>query len=352
MIKAFSKLFILFSVLLLTGAGCVSFSSGPTGSDGGIFKSVNGGEDWLQKTNLYTSAGIKDFKSANLVDLVIDPQDHLAIYASTQQSGMFYSYDGGESWRQPDAVKSGFVTEIAIDQNNKCAIYVATTNRILKSADCNRTFEEIHRESSEANYITALAISPFNSSLLYAGTIKGGLLKSADAGKTWVLEHQFADRKIVDIIIDGNNQSVYYVALFGRGIWKTQNNGNSFEDISEALRSFQGGSDVRRLVADQNNASTLLLSVRNKLLRSVDGGTSWEKLPIISPESIDILALAVNIENLKEIYYGTATTFYKSNDGGESWSTKKLPTSRAATAILIDPKAKNTIYLGVTKINK
>jgi len=352
MIKVFSKLFILLSVLLLTGAGCISFSSGPTGSDGGIFKSVNGGEDWLQKSNLYTSAGVKDFKSANLIGFVTDPQDHLAIYASTQQNGMFYSYDGGESWRQPDVIKAGFVADIAVDQNNKCTVYVATINRILKSTDCNRTFEEIHRESSDASYITAFAISPFNSAVLYAGTIKGGLLKSIDAGKTWVLEQKFADRKIIDIILDNKTPAVRYVALYGRGVWKTQNDGSSYDELSEGLRAFTGGTDVRRLIMDKNNSSTLLLATKNKLLRSADGGISWEKLPIISPESIDILTLAVNVADFKGVYYGTATTFYKSNDEGQSWSTKKLPTSRAATALFVDPKEKNTIYLGVTKINK
>lgn len=346
------KLILLLTIFTLFGAGCVSFNSVSTANDGGVFKSINGGEDWLQKTNLYTSTGIKDFKNANLIGFVSDPQDHLAIYANTQQNGMFYSYDGGESWRQPDAIKSGFVAEIAVDQKNKCVIYVATNNRILKSIDCNRTFEEIHRESSESSYITAFTISPFNSSVLYAGTIKGGLLKSADAGKTWILEHQFTDRKIIDIITDTKNPAVRYVALFGRGIWKTQNDGNSYDELSAGLRAVQGGTDVRRLIIDKNNPSNLLLAVKNKLLRSSDGGISWEKLPIISPDSIEILTLAVNTADFNGIYYGTATTFYKSSDAGQSWSTKKLPTSKAATALLVDPKEKNTIYLGVTKINK
>lgn len=346
------KTILLLAVITLFGAGCISFSSGPAGIDGGVFKSVNRGEEWTQKANLYTSAGIKSFSGADVITFAMDPQDHLAVYAGTPGSGMFYSYDGGESWRQPKDVASGFVSAIAVDPNNKCVIYAATMNRILKSMDCNRTFKEIHRESAGASYVTALAINPHNSSTLYAGTVQGRLIKSVDAGKTWVLEHQFPNKKIISIISDSQNPLTRFVVLLGRGIWKTQNGGVAFEELSEPLKPFQRGFDTRHFVADRGNPNILLLATKNKILRSADGGAKWEELPIISPEDVELLALAVNPRDSKEIYYGTATTFYKSSDGGQSWSTKKLPTSRTATAILVDAENKDTIYLGVTKVKK
>jgi len=64
-------------------------------------------------------------------------------------------------------------------------------------------------------------------------------------------------------------------------------------------------------------------------------------------ENTIIRAIAVNPKNNKEIYYATNLTFFKSSDGGATWSNKKLPTSRSASDILIDYKNPNVIYFGV-----
>ncbi|GAF89261.1 unnamed protein product, partial [marine sediment metagenome] len=44
------------------------------------------------------------------------------------------------------------------------------------------------------------------------------------------------------------------------------------------------------------------------------------------------------------------TTFYRSLDSGENWTTKKLPTTRAGWKLLIDPDNPDIIYMGVRSI--
>lgn len=346
------KLILSLAVLSLFGGGCISFGGGPTGSDGGIFKSVDRGEAWQHKVAVPTSEGVASFAGTNIESFAIDPQDHNAIYVGTRESGILYSYDGGDSWHRPAGFASGFVADVAVSPNSKCTIYAATGHRVVRSTDCNRTYKEIYREPSQQTFITALTINQFNPSHIYLGTVKGTLIKSKDAGRTWSLEHTFPKGRILDIVVDPRNSAVRYVSLKGKGVWKTTNDGVSFTDLSEGLREFRYGLEVKQLVADKATPNGLLLAAKHKILRSRDGAVTWEELPIVTPDTVAILTLAVSPKNSSHIYYGTATTFYRSKDGGQSWSTKKLPSSRAASVLVVDFEEPDNIYLGVAKLQQ
>lgn len=352
--KSFFRLaFILVSFTLL-GASCISFGGGgeARGGNGGVFKSANRGDEWAHTVSVPTAQGIGNFGGVNITAFGIDPADHLAVYAATDEAGMFYSFDGGDSWRRPKDLSRGFVAAVVVDPKDKCTIYVATANRIVKTADCNRTFEEIYREPAPQTFITALTVNPLNSRILYAGTVNGKLIRSQDGGLTWALEYTFPKNRIIDIVLNPSNPASRYVALKGRGVWRTDNDGGTYTDLSEPLRKFKEGLDIRRLVALADEEDTLLLATKYKVLKSTSSGVTWEALPIVSPETVEVLSFAVNPKDSKELYYGTATTFYRSLDGGQSWTTKKLPTSRIATALLVDFEDPATVYLGVTKIKK
>ena len=103
----------------------------------------------------------------------------------------------------------------------------------------------------------------------------------------------------------------------------------------------------------KSETDTIFLATAYGLLKSGDKGVTWEQIQVIPPEKkATINALAVNPENSQEIYYVTNTTFYRSVDGGENWSSRKLPTSRAGWKLLIDPKNPSIIYMGVRKLGK
>ena len=199
--------------------------------------------------------------------------------------------------------------------------------------------------------MTGLVIDPGNASILYAGSVKGAVIKSIDGGTSWSNQGNLRG-KVIDLRIDPRATGTVYAAVAGRGVSKSINGGETFLDLSERLKDIKDAKDVRKLIIDPATPSALYLASRNKLMRTVDGGATWTALPIISPENVEILALTVNPKNSKELYYGTATTFYRSLDGGERWSTEKLPTRRQASALLVDPEETSTVYLGVLEIKK
>ena len=62
--------------------------------------------------------------------------------------------------------------------------------------------------------------------------------------------------------------------------------------------------------------------------------------------------MAMNPENGQEIYYSTATVFYKSGNGGINWTTKRLPTTRIGSAMMVSAKDSNVIYLGTLQVKQ
>ncbi len=346
MYKTITKYLLVSAALMLFGASCIRFGGGsqPQGSQGGVFKSIDRGQLWQQKVALPTAAGVRNFGGADVTSFAIDPQDHLAVYVGTRENGLFYSYDGGESWMSAKQIASGYVASIAVDQKNKCRVYVAFANQILKTEDCSRTFQEVYRESIPQSFVTSVMIHPKNPSVLYASTTKGIVVKSIDAGHSWARLADFRTR-VTSLALVPDNQNVVYVGAHDWGVWRGE--GDDFKDLSAGLKAVRNGKDIRVLALDPSAPGTLIAASRNSISRTTDGGQTWSQLPIISPESVEIFTFALNPKNSKEMYYGTATTFYHSIDGGARWSTEKLPTRLQASAILIDPEKPEIIYLGV-----
>jgi hypothetical protein len=88
-------------------------------------------------------------------------------------------------------------------------------------------------------------------------------------------------------------------------------------------------------------------------MRTTDGGSHWDIIRLLTPSGqARIYGFAMNPGNGLEMYYATATIFYKSTDGGAHWTTKRLPTSRIGNALLVDAKSANVIYLGTLLLKK
>lgn len=340
-------IFLILIVLPFFGAGCLQFNSSQSANNGGFFKSVNAGNDWLQKSNLLSVGAPRSFASADVISIVQDPSDRLALYAGTAQNGLLYSYDAGESWQQARYIATGRVSAVAVDPQEKCRIYAGASSRILKSDDCNRSFSEIFRGESE---ITSLIINPSASNIIYAGTATGFLLKSVDAGKTWTPLKNFNGR-IVDVVLDPKENNTLYAAVLRRGVWKSENAGQDWLDLSKGFKSLSGALEMKKLVISRVSSQTLILASKYGLIRTSDGGDVWEPIKLLTPAGkFDIYSLAIDPKNNDKIYYSTASLFYKTQNGGATWETKKPPSSRAATALLVDAADSNVILVGVTKL--
>lgn len=342
-----SRFFLALISLTLIGQGCLRLKP----NDGGVFRSVTKGELWEQKSQILSTGGrIRDFSNVDVLTLIIDPSDHRALYAGTNGQGIFYTYDGGESWQQFPQFSAGAVKAMAVDAVNKTIIYASVGNRIFKTFDGGRNWQQVFVDTRENALITTIAADPSSSGLLFAGNRAGDILRTNDGGFSWTVVKRL-DNPIVKILVHPSNRFIVYAATEDRGIFKSSDNGAVWIDLNSGLKQFSGALSVKDLIFIDKGGEGLMFSSRYGLIRSYNGGLNWQPLSLLTPPgTATIRALAVNQNNNKEIYYATNSTFYRSFDAGVKWSNKQLPSSRQPSALLIDQVNPNVLYLGLIQI--
>ncbi len=347
------KTIIFLLAFVLIGAGCTG-SGTQTSSDGGIFKSTSSGDLWAQSNLVPTASGIGTLSTSDIINMEMDPQDSSFLYVSTRDSGMLYSQDAGVSWLQPQdpIMKSGSIFDIEVDPTDVCKVYVVKANRLLRTTDCMRTFNsEMYVDSRAGVSVIRVTVDWYNTNVIWLGLSNGDVLKSVDAGKNWksVLK---AREEISDIIVSNSDSRQVLVSTFAGNMYRTINSGDKWEDMKDTLSAFKSNKGIFALTQDQKS-KVVFAATKYGILRSTDFGTKWQALNLItSPGQVDIKALGIDSSNPNTVYYATAGTFYHSSDGGSTWNTKKLPSSRQPRAILVDPNNASVLYVGVAQLIK
>ncbi len=352
------KKILLVSLLFITlvVSGCtINIGSDKTTKqiDGGIFKSLTKGVTWQQKSLIPTSSG-KPGSIANNASLtmVIDPSDQNALYFSAAEGGMYYSYDAAENWNEVKTLRGNFINNIAIDPANKCVIYVTTTNKLLKSIDCARTWQQVYFDNDLTVTVTALVIDQYDSKIIYIGTSRGEIIQSTDSGKTWRVLNRF-ENPLVKVVLSPSDSRLLFVATASKGLYRSTDQGSTWLSIQDKLKDFKNNLAFRDLFLLASQPGFMLLATNYGLLKSTNNGDEWVALELITPESQAIInSVITNPTNSQEMYYVTNTTFYGSVDGGVKWATKKLPTTRPGNLLLSDPKDPNILYLTTKPIPK
>lgn len=351
------KLIFIFSLLaVVTLSGCtVNIGSKTTskGPDGGLYKSATSGATWQQKALIATTSG----KAGSIADsgsttLVMDPSDTNALYFASSEGGVYYTYDGAESWREMPALRGTLINTFAVDPASKCVLYASTDNKLLKSTDCGRSWTQTYYDNDLTVRVTALAIDHYDSSIVYIGTSRGEIIQSLDSGKSWQTLNRF-ENNLRKILITPADSRIIFVSTESKGIFRSTDKGVTWLSLSTNLKEFPDNKRYRDLFISTTQPGFVMMATKYGLLKSINNGDDWTALKLITPESeATINSVITNPQNTKEIYYVTNTTFYGSIDGGENWATKKLPSGRPGQLVLSDPKEPKTMYLTFKQVKK
>lgn len=352
-----SRTFLRFTIplftLVLLGQGCLGSKTTNTGPDGGVWKTTDRGQAWANKRALIQGSKLTTAASGlAIVSMAFDPQDNKAVYLGTAVNGLVYSWDAGESWQIANGLSTGKVNAVAVDSKDKCVIYAARANEIYKTDNCGRDWNKIFFDPRTDKAFTQIIADWYNPTILYAGTSDGDVYKSVDAGLSWQTSKRIAGSRINHMIMDPRDSRLVYVGTAGDGIWKTLDGGNTWLQIKKQFgEEFREARRVTQVVLDPKVPNRLYVVSKYGIIRSEDQGETWKAVNLTSPPgTIVISSLAIDpTDNNKMVYTGPkALTF--TSDGGVTWTPKKLPTTRAGSALLIDPKNGSTIYLGTLPI--
>lgn len=348
-----SLLFVLIPAILILSGCTINLGLGgkSNGPDGGVYKTSNRGESWQQKALIPTTSGNPSvINNLDATFVAIDPSDSKAIYYGTVENGMYYSYDGGESWLPIKSLGPVTPTAFAVDPAAKCTLYVAITNKAMKSTDCGRTWQQVYYDNELDVTVSSIAIDHYDSRNVYISTSRGEIILSSDFGKSWRTLNRF-DNEVMKVVIAPADSRIIFVATKSKGLFRSMDKGTSWESLAEQLKEFPNSARFRDMAFSKAEPGLVLLANDYGILKTINFGDDWTALNLITPEKEAVInSLSVSQKNSKEIYYITNTTFYGTTDGGQNWSTKKLPSSRAGWTLVDDPTNPGIMYLGVKNL--
>ena len=182
----------------------------------------------------------------------------------------------------------------------------------------------------------ALAVDPTKPGTVYAGTERGGIFKSIDAGRTWRrLRFSWQSGRVVTVAVDGGG--TVYAGREDGSFLKSTDGGESWNSI--ALGTVEG--KVRSFVIDaRGKAVTFYLGTSTgEVGRSGDGGKtwSWSKDGL---EGRSIASLVVDHGKSLVLWAGTMGGIFRSSDGGVHF---RKVTSLAVHELAVDPTRPGTI---------
>lgn len=287
-----------------------------TGTDGGIFKSTNLGEDW---TNLSVGLSI-----GQIYDIGGSPTNANLMLGGFQDNGTMV-YSGTGDWTQ---VAGGDGITCAINPFNESIQYASTQGGVVyKSTNGGASFNSFVSYatigSGESSvFETVFVLDPNDPNTLYLGY--KSLFKSTDNGLTWTSLGIPGGNTggINKIAVAPSNPNVIYVSKLGNvGIYKTTTGGGTWTNISAGLPGSIAFADI---AVDPSNPDRLWVgfggfTAASKIYRSDNGGANWTNVTANLPNlPVNTIAVQPNSNNI--LYVGMDVGIYSKDASQTNWT--------------------------------
>lgn len=220
--------------------------------------------------------------------IALSPVAPRTLYVGTCYQGIWKSTDSGLHWSKVNIGSNGPNLDtgrnwtLAVDPTDANVVYTVagfgSGQGIWKSTnggiDWSQTLPSGVQSATTAD-IYSIAIDPSNRLHLLVGSHSGwnfgpdaGVLESLDGGQSWV-QHPPRGGWGAGHYVFFIDSTTWLLCTQGAGIWRTDNSGASWTQVSTA--NMQHGAD--QLYRTSNGV--LYLGATGKVLRSTDNGVTW-----------------------------------------------------------------------------
>lgn len=341
-----------------------------------IFKSVDGGASW---TAVWTETDLGDFSRVKKVQQVIaDPYDFNKQYAAIDEKGILVSTDAGDTWTESNSGISDFTGrfELAISPVNTDYVYAsaegASHSELYVSTDGGATWNETFETVNEPNWLGAqgwydncIVAHPTDTDIVYVGGIYLWRIDLNGTSRTSTQMNQgsvHVDEHYLVVLDDGggnwrllnSNDGGVGVTTSGDSGWYApkdgmittqfygvdkapgrdaysggmQDNGTWHSDTDPAALdfwTFDIGGDGYETHWHFNDPLKMMGGYQfNGLLRSLDGGMSWNSaigpIDFGSGNAPFITKIASSHEAPDDVYAIGESGVWHSDDFGASWT--------------------------------
>jgi photosystem II stability/assembly factor-like uncharacterized protein len=257
----------------------------------GVYKTVDGGKSWKHM-------GLKNSEHIGMIE--IDPRDSDVVYvaatgplwSSGGDRGLYKTVDGGENWEKIlDISDHTGINEVHLDPRNPDVIYATAHQRrrhvftyisggpesaIYKSTDGGNNFRKIMKgmPSGDIGRI-GLDISPANPDVIYATveaqTGKSGFYRSTDRGESWERRSSYSSsgNYYQEVVADPVDVDLVYVMNTFSGV--SEDGGKTFSNVGELNKHI----DNHAQWINPDNPNHLLNGNDGGVYESYDRGKTW-----------------------------------------------------------------------------
>ncbi|MGB6600609.1 MAG: hypothetical protein WBE77_05965 [Candidatus Cybelea sp.] len=295
------------------------------------------------------------------------PSDPNLFYFGGVEGGVWKSTDYGLSWSNiTDGKIPGVASpigSIAVAPSNPSVIYIGTGEAdirgdfdtgdgVYKTTNAGKTWA--YAGLRDTHMIAKLVVDPGNPNVLYAASMghvfkpnaERGIFKTTDGGSTW---HKvlFVDDNTggIDLAMDSRNHNVLYAAMWQaqRQPWKLTDGGPG----SALYKSVDGGAHWTKISTNPGFATGTLGKIgvsvaasnprivyaivqagNGGVFRSNDAGATWKRVNSewkLRQRAFYYTAIFVDPTNPDVAYAPNVDAFYKTKNGGKTWSEVSPP---------------------------
>jgi len=269
------------------------------GTTHGLVKSMDGGHTWHQLSNRLTRF------------VAFDPNHRGRIYVATDDDGIERSDDEGETLQ---AVNEGFCNRhlpmltAAGDSLYTNAIYEDINGGVYRLTGKDGQWEQVAPPSHlRGAQLLALALDGTNPSRLYAAGYNS-LLQSNDAGKSWVaLPGSFAKSRVTALLGPEPHAAFLLVATEG-GVYRSGDSGKIWKRIA-----LPGG--PQRVLNFSRLEGNRIAAITNAGLMLTEDGQQWEAASPL----LDHAQILAAISSGPALIVASSSGLMRSEDGGHTW---------------------------------
>lgn len=371
------------------------------GPSSGIYKTIDGGNNWIKITN--STLPNPNTNNVGRIGLALHKNNPDIVYSLFTDGysiiSLYRSTDFGISWTDMDPDDelaqgmsnfSWYFGQVRVHPTNPNIVYVLDVG-FMRSTDAGNTWlinfsSELHVDHhalafspADPNYVISgndgginistdgginfsqpkkipatqfyeIGIDYNNPERLYGGTQDNGTNRTIDGGlDNW--EHIYGGDGFY-VTVDFNNSNIIYAEYQNGGLGKSTDGGFSWEYALSGIDGSEPTNWSTPVIMDPNSSNILYFGTHS-LYRTTDGTANWNK---VSPQLTDwisgrrlgtITTIAVAPTNSNVIYVGTDDAHvWVSPDNGVNWNdiSSGLP-ERWVTRVVVDPSDENIVYV-------
>ncbi len=331
-----------------------TFYFGATG--GGIWKSEDGGNSWINVSDGFLKVGI-------VGALEIAPSDPNVIYAGTGEAcirgnampgeGMYKSDDAGKTWKFIGFAEAQTISKIKVHPKDENLVYAAVFGHVFgtnpergvyRSKDGGKHWERILWKNDKTGAVD-IEYDPTNPRILYAslweanrnpwsmtsGGPGSGLYKSVDGGDTWT---EITEKEGLPKGIKGRIGIAPSPAKPGRvwalveaeegGLYRSDDWGKTWSKLNDDHRIRQRAWYFSHVYADPKNPDCVYM-LNVQMFKSMDGGRTIQPMGTMHSDNHDLWIDPNNPQRMIEGNDGGANVTY---NGGQTWTEEDVATAQ------------------------